>query len=113
MKEPMKIENITVVGAGTMGHGIAQLFAQAGFQVTLNDLSLKILEKAVPRIQDSLHRLVNHGIINPEDADEVPGRITITTDLEKYDVSGRQVFQNEYPFYRHIFSAPHHFYLSI
>jgi len=66
-----------------MGHGIAQLFAQAGFQVTLNDVSLKILEKAVSRIQDSLPRLVNHGIISPDDADEVPGRITITTDLDK------------------------------
>ena len=66
-----------------MGHGIAQLFAQAGFQVTLNDVSLKILDKAVSRIQDSLPRLVNHGIISPEDADEVPGRITITTDLDK------------------------------
>jgi len=65
-----------------MGHGIAQLFAQAGFQVTLNDVSLKILEGAVPRIQDSLNRLVNHGIINPEDADEIPDRITITTDLD-------------------------------
>jgi 3-hydroxyacyl-CoA dehydrogenase len=79
----MKIENITVIGAGTMGHGIAQLFAQAGFQVTLNDVSLKILEKAIPRIQDCLQRLVNHGIISPEDADEIPDRITITTDLDK------------------------------
>ena len=78
----MKIENITVVGAGTMGHGIAQLFAQAGFQVTLNDVSLEILERAIPRIQNSLHRLVNHGIISPEDADEIPDRITITTDLD-------------------------------
>jgi len=66
-----------------MGHGIAQLFAQAGFQVTLNDVSLKILEKAIPRIQDCLQRLVNHGIISPEDADEIPDRITITTDLDK------------------------------
>ncbi len=66
-----------------MGHGIAQLFAQAGFQVTLNDVSLKILERAIPRIQDCLQRLVNHGIISPEDADEIPDRITITTDLDK------------------------------
>ncbi len=66
-----------------MGHGIAQLFAQAGFQVTLNDVSLKILEKAIPRIQDCLQRLVNHRIISPEDADEIPDRITITTDLDK------------------------------
>ena len=66
-----------------MGHGIAQLFAQAGFQVTLNDVSLKILNRAVSRIQDSLPRLVNHGIISPDDADEVPGRITTTTDLDE------------------------------
>ncbi len=81
--EPMKIKNITVIGAGTMGHGIAQLFALAGYQVTLNDVSLEILERAVPRIQDSLHICVNHGIISPEDADDIPDRITLTTDLDK------------------------------
>jgi 3-hydroxybutyryl-CoA dehydrogenase len=79
----MKIKNITVIGAGTMGHGIAQVFAQAGFQVILNDVSLDILEGAVLRIQDSLRTCVKYGFASPEDVEETPGRITITTDLDK------------------------------
>ncbi len=66
-----------------MGHGIAQLFAVAGFQVTLNDVSLEILEKAIPRIQDNLHTCIKHGIISTDEAEEIPDRITITTDLDK------------------------------
>jgi len=66
-----------------MGHGIAQLFALAGFQVTLNDVSLEILEKAIPRIQDNLHTCIKHGIISTDEAEEIPNRITITTDLDK------------------------------
>ncbi len=66
-----------------MGHGIAQLFALSGFQVTLNDVSLEILEKAIPRIQDNLHTCIKHGVISADEAEEVPGRITITTDLDK------------------------------
>ena len=66
-----------------MGHGIAQLFALSGFQVTLNDVSLEILEKAIPRIQDNLHTCIKHGVISADEAEEVPGRIAITTDLDK------------------------------
>ncbi len=66
-----------------MGHGIAQVFAQAGFQVILNDVSLDILEGAVLRIQDSLRTCVKYGFASPEDVEESPGRITITTDLDK------------------------------
>ncbi len=79
----MKIENITVIGAGTMGHGIAQLFALSGFQVILNDVSQEILDKAVPRIQENLHASIKHGLISPEEAEEIPERITITTDLDQ------------------------------
>lgn len=66
-----------------MGHGIAQLFALSGFQVTLNDISLEILEEATPRIRDNLHTFIKHGIISAEEAKEIPDRITITTDLDK------------------------------
>ncbi len=66
-----------------MGHGIAQVFALAGFQVTLNDISLEILDRAIPRIQDNLHACLKHGVISTEEADETPDRITITTDLDK------------------------------
>ncbi len=66
-----------------MGHGIAQVFALAGFQVILNDVSLEILEGAIPLIQDNLNTCLKHGIVSPAEAEETPGRITITTDLDK------------------------------
>jgi len=66
-----------------MGHGIAQVFALAGFQVTLNDVSLEILDKAIPRIQDNLNACLKQGIISTEEADETPDRIKITTDLDQ------------------------------
>ena len=79
----MKIENITVIGAGTMGHGIAQLFALAGFPVTLTDVSLEILEKTIPRIQNNLQTCIKHGIISDDEAENVPDRITLTTNLDQ------------------------------
>jgi 3-hydroxyacyl-CoA dehydrogenase len=79
----MSIERITIIGAGTMGHGIAQVFALAGFQVALTDISLETLEEAIPRIQDNLQTCVKHKIISLEDAADVPGRIMVTTDLDK------------------------------
>ena len=41
------MKNITVIGAGTMGNGIAHVFAQSGFQVVLTDISASALEKAI------------------------------------------------------------------
>lgn len=66
-----------------MGHGIAQLFALSGFQVTLNDVSLEVLEKAIPRIRDNLQTCIKHGIISTDESEKIPDRITITTDLGK------------------------------
>ena len=66
-----------------MGHGIAQLFALSGFQVTLNDVSLEVLEKAIPRIRDNLQTCIKHGIISADESEKIPDRITITTDLGK------------------------------
>ena len=65
-----------------MGHGIAQLFALSDFQVTLYDVSLEILEKVIPRIQDNLQTSIKHGILSTDEVKEIPDRITITTDLD-------------------------------
>ena len=48
------IDNITVIGAGTMGHGIAQAFATSGFNVNLVDVSDQVLNTAFSRINDNL-----------------------------------------------------------
>lgn len=80
--EQMNIKHITVIGAGTMGHGIAQLFALSGFQVILNDVSMEILDRALLRVKDNLNTCVDHGIISADDAEKVPGQIKITTDFD-------------------------------
>ncbi len=55
------IKRVAVLGAGTMGHGIAEVFAMAGFEVNLMDISDEILRNALNRIRDSLERLSRRG----------------------------------------------------
>lgn len=76
-------KKILVVGAGTMGHGIAQVFAQAGYQVTLMDKFEKSLERAHILIQTSLSTMVEAGFIRSEEIRPIMDRITLTTDLKK------------------------------
>ena len=56
------IQRVSVVGAGLLGHGIAQEFAVAGFEVTLNDLSDEILDKAKDSIRANLSTLSRSGL---------------------------------------------------
>ena len=77
----MESQNITVVGAGTMGHGIAQVFALAGHQVTLHDTNREQLETARSRIARNLQTCVEHGFVNDEQAARVPSRITLPPEL--------------------------------
>jgi len=77
------VRNIAVVGAGIMGHGIAQTFATAGYQVTLTDADLSTLEAATPRIARNLASFVEYELV-PES--EVPGilsRITTVPELRE------------------------------
>lgn len=60
------IRNIAVIGAGTMGNGIAHVFAQYGFNVSLTDVSGEALEKAMHAITKNLDRQINKGIITDE-----------------------------------------------
>ena len=69
-----RIKTITVVGAGTMGHGIAEVAAAAGFQVWLADINQEILNKALERIRWSLGKLYEKGQLR-ETPDEVMARI--------------------------------------
>ena len=77
----MAIERYAVIGAGTMGNGIAHVAAQAGRQVTLVDISDEILERALGTIDKNLGRQVKKETITQEQADETKARITTTTDL--------------------------------
>lgn len=77
------MKNITVIGAGTMGNGIAHVFAQSGFEVTLVDISEKALEKAVATIGKNLDRLIAKERITAEDKTRTLAAITTQTDLKK------------------------------
>lgn len=73
--------NIAVVGAGTMGNGIAHVFAQSGFNVTLIDVKAEFLSRAVETIKSNLTRQVKKATLTQADADACIGRITPATDL--------------------------------
>ncbi len=77
----MNLANVAVLGAGTMGNGIAQVFAQNGHQVTLRDLEPPILDRALKAIEKSLSKLAEKGKITTADKDAALGRITRATDL--------------------------------
>ncbi len=76
------MKNITVIGAGTMGNGIAHTFAQSGYQVNLMDVSEVSLEKAINTIGKNLDRMVSKGKISEEDKSNTLGNITTLTDLK-------------------------------
>ena len=71
----MEIRNFGVVGAGTMGNGIAQVAAQAGLDVTLVDIAPAALDKGLAAIDKSLERLVAKGKLAAADRDAARGRI--------------------------------------
>jgi 3-hydroxybutyryl-CoA dehydrogenase len=77
----MKIERIAVVGAGTMGNGIAHVAAQHGCSVRLIDVSSDVLEAAVATIGKNLDRQVKKGLLEPEARDAALGRVETATDL--------------------------------
>jgi 3-hydroxybutyryl-CoA dehydrogenase len=77
------IENVVVVGGGTMGNGIAQVVAQSGLRVTVVDVSEEALERALARIGRSLERFVKSERLTREEADAVRGRIETSTELEQ------------------------------
>ena len=78
----MAIENVVVVGGGTMGNGIAQVVAGAGLQVTIVDVDEAALDRARQRIDRSLERFVKSERLSAEDADGVRARISTSTDLD-------------------------------
>jgi 3-hydroxybutyryl-CoA dehydrogenase len=77
------IQTVGVVGAGTMGNGIAQVFAQAGFDVCLVDTAEPMLGRARETIAGSLARFVKKGTLTEGDRDAALGRIATATSLDR------------------------------
>ena len=78
----MEIRKVTVVGAGTMGNGIAHTFAQSGYDVVLNDISRELVEKGLAMIGANLDRQIKKGTTTGEGKDAALSRIVLDTDLK-------------------------------
>ncbi|MDX2123035.1 MAG: 3-hydroxybutyryl-CoA dehydrogenase [Gemmatimonadota bacterium] len=73
---------VAVIGAGTMGNGIAQVFATQGHAVTMVDVSAAALERGLGAVKGSLARLVKKGSLTPEAAEQVTARIAVATTVD-------------------------------
>lgn len=79
----MEIKNITVLGSGIMGHGIAQVSAMSGYNVVLRDIEQKFLDKAMEKIKWSLDKLVSKEKISQSQAEQIYSRIKPVIDLKE------------------------------
>ncbi|MEM2785678.1 MAG: 3-hydroxyacyl-CoA dehydrogenase NAD-binding domain-containing protein [Candidatus Nitrosotenuis sp.] len=77
----MSIKNITVLGSGIMGHGIAQVSAMSGYNVVLRDIEQQFLDKAMEKIKWSLEKLVAKGKITQSESDVILSKIKTKVDL--------------------------------
>jgi 3-hydroxybutyryl-CoA dehydrogenase len=87
MEVKMEIKNIAVVGSGTMGNGIAHVFAQYGFKVYLIDISKEILDKALSTISNNLDRMIKKGTISNEIKESTLKNIEPVIGLENFNHS--------------------------
>jgi 3-hydroxybutyryl-CoA dehydrogenase len=77
------IKTVGVIGAGTMGNGIAQVFAQSGFSVTLVDVAQPMLDRAKTMVEKSLAKFVEKGRLTPSDRDAAMGRMRTATSVDE------------------------------
>ncbi len=78
----MEIKNVTIVGAGTMGNGIAHVFAQNGFNVDFVDIKDEYIKRGIDTINKNLDRQIKKGIISEEDKSAILQRITPIVGIE-------------------------------
>ncbi len=74
------IKTVAVIGAGTMGNGIAHVFARAGFSVILKDVDQRFLDRGMETMSKNLDREVKKGKLADADKSGVLGRVQATTD---------------------------------
>lgn len=80
----LEIKLVTVLGAGLMGHGIAQVCAQVGkFDVTMRDIEQRFIDNGMKMIQDSLRRFVKKGTMSEQESKEILSRIHPTLDMKE------------------------------
>src|SRR5207302_10292866 len=94
----MSMDRVFVIGAGLMGHGIAQVSAAAGKQVTLSDRTAELAKKGRDRIAGNLARQVEKGKLDQSSAEEILGRVTTavgTDGAAGHDLVIEAVFEDE------------------
>lgn len=95
----MSVFNVTVIGAGTMGNGIAHVFAQKGFKVVLVDVQQAQLDKALQTIGKNLDRMISKGSITDAEKEETLNNIVtntkISTGVSKADLVVEAATENE------------------
>jgi 3-hydroxybutyryl-CoA dehydrogenase len=75
------IKNVFVIGAGTMGNGIAQVSAQAGYSVTMSDIKDEFIERGMAAIEKSLDRMIKKETLQESQKKEIMSRIKTTLDM--------------------------------
>ena len=75
------MEKIFVLGAGTMGSGIAQAFAQKGYEVIVRDIKDEFVDRGLSNIRKGLEKRVARGKMTEEDKDAILSKISGTTDM--------------------------------
>lgn len=93
----MEIKRIFIQGAGTMGNGIAQVSAQAGFEVFMMDLSMELIQKGMNSIEKSLQRGIDKGKMRVEEKSVILSRIKPVTDIKEAkgaDIAIEAVFED-------------------
>ena len=91
--EELSIKNITVLGSGVMGHGIAQVSAMSGYNVVLRDVEQQFLDKAMEKIRWSLEKLVSKEKISKSESDDILSRIKTQVDLAQAVSSADMVIE--------------------
>jgi 3-hydroxybutyryl-CoA dehydrogenase len=77
----MDVRNVVVVGAGTMGNGIAHVFAQCGFSVTLTDVKPEFVQRGIATITSNIDRQIKKGTLTVDQKGTILSNITTSTDL--------------------------------
>ncbi len=93
MKKAEEIRRATVLGAGTMGHGIAQVLAMAGIEAAVHDVSAAALERARSSVRLNLDQGVERGKVSAEVRDRALSALDFTTDLERATAGAEVVIE--------------------
>jgi 3-hydroxybutyryl-CoA dehydrogenase len=78
----MRIKTIAVIGAGTMGAGIAQVAAQGGYQVIIQDIEQKLVERGLSTIKQNFDRAISKGKLTVNESEQIMARISGSVELE-------------------------------